>query len=75
MSRKYSVPCPLKAKLLAWTELNINEVDMLINLFHNGSNNNEIYRLIKIFFVYLFKILKSYSLSFLSVIYLLFIFV
>lgn len=43
MSRKYSVPCPLKAKLLAWTELNINEVDMLINLFHNGSNNNEIY--------------------------------
>ena len=48
MSFKYSVPRPLKAKLLAWTELNINEVDMLINLFHNGSNN-EIYRLIKNF--------------------------
>lgn len=44
MSIKYTAPYPLKAKLLAWKELNINEVDILTNLYHNGSNN-DIYRL------------------------------
>lgn len=46
MSIKYTAPYPLKAKLLAWKELNINEVDILTNLYHNGSNN-DIYRLQK----------------------------
>lgn len=37
---KYITPHPLKAKLLAWSELNINEVDLLTSLFQNNSNND-----------------------------------
>ena len=31
--RKYIEPHPLKAKLLAWSEFNTNEIDMLISVF------------------------------------------
>jgi hypothetical protein len=41
MSFKYIVPYQPKAKLLAWKELNINEVDILTNLFlYNGSSSD-----------------------------------
>ena len=40
-SKKYIEPYPIKAKLLAWSELNVNEVDMILNVFKN-SNLNEI---------------------------------
>jgi hypothetical protein len=50
MSFKYIVPYQPKAKLLAWKELNINEVDILTNLFvYNGSSSD-----INRFFFYCF---------------------
>ena len=34
---KYTEPYPLKAKLLAWSELNINEIDMIFYMFKSRS--------------------------------------
>ena len=41
--RKYKEPYILKAQLLAWSEFNINEIDLFISVFKT-ENNNEIYR-------------------------------
>jgi hypothetical protein len=41
--RKIQEPYLLKAKLLAWSEFNINEIDLFISVFKTD-NCKEIYR-------------------------------
>jgi hypothetical protein len=38
---KYNEPYAVKARLLAWSELNVNEVDMILYVF-KSHNINEI---------------------------------
>ncbi len=40
-NQKYNEPHAIKAKLLAWSELNVNEVDMILYVF-KSHNLNEI---------------------------------
>lgn len=40
MSKRYTSPYALKPKLLAWSELNLHEVETIINLFQNQSTND-----------------------------------
>ena len=40
---KLKEPCLLKAQLVAWSEFNINEIDLFISVFKT-ENNKEIYR-------------------------------
>lgn len=54
--RKYIEPHPLKAKLLAWSEFNINEIDMLISVF-KAQPVHEVYK----YFFYLCMLLTRHQ--------------
>jgi len=43
MSLTYEVPKALQAKLLAWSEINVNDVDMIVSVFKLRVTN-EIYK-------------------------------
>ena len=47
MSIKYTEPHSIKPKLLAWSEVNLNEAETLINLFQSQSSH-DCYWLIKL---------------------------
>ena len=56
MSIKYTEPHSIKPKLLAWSEVNLNEAETLINLFQSQSSH-DCYWLIKFYqnyFIYFF---------------------
>ena len=40
MSIKYTEPHSIKPKLLAWSEVNLNEAETLINLFQSQSSHD-----------------------------------
>ncbi len=41
---RYVEPYDLKPKLLAWSELNVNEIDLILHMSKNQSSSSELYK-------------------------------